>query len=399
MKTFILILCVFISSLVFSQSDTYRPKLRIYPHFGIGWAFPPSIDPQNSGLVLEKKILRNYVIGDIITSSGQTKSIYKMTNSIGLDFNYQIAKRWSVNLGLNRAMQVNILNDPDPIRLSNNTEYTIWIYAYKYSSIALGFRYNRFDKFFQLNSHVANIAQEAITNDNSSGSGVITNGNGLSSTTLALKNKTFIIAPEFGVTGVSSFDLPMELSVGAYIPTSFFLKQEATFFRNNSPAGTNLLKFNQGALWIKVKVPITLWTRSARKPKLEVVSKANLPKVIEYEGRKVSTGEKVVLRNIQFEQGKSALSTTAMAELDRIEDLMNQSSSMIIEIIGHTSDEGDRNSNIELSLIRAKACKEYLVKNGIKANRIQVRGMGPDQPISKIDKSLNRRVEMQIIRM
>jgi outer membrane protein OmpA-like peptidoglycan-associated protein len=78
---------------------------------------------------------------------------------------------------------------------------------------------------------------------------------------------------------------------------------------------------------------------------------------------------------------------------------MQQFSTMIIEIIGHTSDEGDRNSNIELSLNRAKSCKEYLLKNGIKSNRIKVRGMGPDASISQTNKSLNRRVEMQIIRM
>jgi outer membrane protein OmpA-like peptidoglycan-associated protein len=88
-----------------------------------------------------------------------------------------------------------------------------------------------------------------------------------------------------------------------------------------------------------------------------------------------------------------------MIELDKVEQLMQQSSVMIIEIIGHTSDEGDRNSNIELSLKRAKSCKEYLLQKGIKSNRIQVRGMGPDSPISQTDKSLNRRVEMQIIRM
>jgi outer membrane protein OmpA-like peptidoglycan-associated protein len=122
-------------------------------------------------------------------------------------------------------------------------------------------------------------------------------------------------------------------------------------------------------------------------------------KSVEYEGKKIITGEKVILKNIQFEQTKAVITSIAMSELDRVQKLMEQSSTMIIEIIGHTSDEGDRNSNIELSLNRAKACKEYLVKKGIKSNRIQVRGMGPDSPISKTDKSQNRRVEMQIIRM
>lgn len=399
MKTSITILFIFISSLVFSQSNTYRPQLWLSPHFGIGWSIPPFIDGSNSNLVLKSNPLKNYIIGEIGTSSGVNRQIYKMTNTIGIDANYSVSKRWSINLSVNRAMHINLLRDPDPVRISNTTEYTTWIYAYKYTSYIVGARYNRYDKFFQCNIHYAGIAKQAIENNGGAGGGIITNGNGLTNTILSRKNNTFIISPEYGITGVSSFDLPMEMSIGLHIPTSIFSKEQATFIRNGSNAGINNLNFTQAAVWLRIRVPFIVWSRNPKTSKPVVVKKPIPQKTVEYEGKKVATGEKIILKSLQFEQAKDVLNPSAMSELDKVEQLMQQSSTMIIEIIGHTSDEGDRNSNIELSLKRAKSCKEYLIKKGIKSNRIQVRGMGPDSPISRTDKSLNRRVEMQIIRI
>jgi len=399
MKTTITILLIFISSLAFSQSNTYRPQLRLLPHFGIGWAIPPFIDGTNSNLVLKSNPLKNFIIGEITTSLGANKQIYKMTNTIGIDANYLFSKKWSLNLGVNRAMHINLLSDPDPVRVSKTTEYTTWIYAYKYISYIAGVRYSQYDKFFQCNIHYAGIARQAIESDMGSGGGIITNGNGLTTSILSRKENTFVISPEYGITGVSSFDLPMEMSIGLHIPTSIFSVEQATFTRNGSNAGTNFLNFTQAAVWLRVRIPFLVWSRNPKIPKSKIVLNPIPQKTAEYEGKKVATGEKIILKSLQFEQAKDILSLNAMSELDKVEQLMQQSSTMIIEIIGHTSDEGDRNSNLELSLKRAKSCKEYLLSKGIKSNRIKVRGIGPDAPISKTDKSLNRRVEMQIIRM
>lgn len=385
--------------MAFSQSNTYRPQLRLSPHIGIGWAIPPSIDGTNSNLVLKSNPFKNFTIDEITTSLGANKKIYKITNTIGIDANCSISKRWSVNLGVNRAMHINILSDPDPVRVSNTAEYTSWIYAYKYTSYLVGVRYNYYVKFFQCNIHYAGIAKEAIESNNGAGGGIITNRNGLTTSILSRKENTIVISPEYGITGVSSFDLPMELSAGLHIPTSIFSKEQAIFIRNGSNAGTNFLNFTQAAVWLRVRIPILVWSRNPKTPNPKIVKKPIPQKTVEYDGKKVASGEKIILKSLQFEQAKDILSSSAMGELDKVGKLMQQSSTMIIEIIGHTSDEGDRNSNIELSLNRAKSCKEYLLKNGIKSNRIKVRGMGPDASISQTDKSLNRRVEMQIIRM
>ncbi len=356
-------------------------------------AIPPFIDGSNSNLVLKSNPLKNYIIGEITTSSGANKQIYKMTNTIGIDANYLVSKQWSVNLGVNRAMHINYVKDPAPVRISNNLEYDSWYYLYKYTSYFIGLKHYRNANYFQCNIHyTTNVKDE-------SGDGVVINGNGLSGQSLYKRNNVLIFSPEYGIGGVSSFDFPVELSIGLHIPTANVLRKQATFIRNGSNAGTNNLNFTQAAVWLRVRIPLLVWSRNPKAPKPIIVAKPLPQKTVEYEGKRVATGEKVILKSLQFEQGKDILSPSAMSELDKVEQLMQQSPTMVIEIIGHTSDEGDRNSNIELSLKRAKACKDYLQKKGIKSNRIQVRGMGPNAPISRTDKSLNRRVEMQIIRM
>jgi len=405
MKLLITLFLVFISSLVFCQNSTFRSKLNLSPHIGIGWALPPFIDGRNSDLVLKSVPLKNFVIAEIIKSSGTPKKIFKITNTIGLDANYTLSSKWSTNIGVNRAMQVNLLNDPNPIKVSTTTIYRTWVFAYKYTSFTFGLRYHQHDTFFQCNFHYAGNAKRVIESDNGSagGGGVSSNGNGIVTSIMNRNGNTFLISPEYGVAGISSFDLPMELSVGLHIPTTIFSKQNATFIRNNLNVGENTLSFTQAALWLRARIPITVWTKQSNNNKVILLnpSMANTfpEQSVEYEGKRVALGEKVILTNLQFEQTKAILNIAAMAELDEVKELMSDSPTMVIEIIGHTSDEGDRNSNIELSLKRAKECKEYLIKKGINANRIKIKGMGPDAPISTTDKSQNRRVEMKIIKL
>lgn len=73
-----------------------------------------------------------------------------------------------------------------------------------------------------------------------------------------------------------------------------------------------------------------------------------------------------------------------------------------IEIQGHTSNttEGEL-FNIELSLKRAQAVKNYLINNGISELRIESKGYGYSNPItteiSEEKQASNRRVEVKIL--
>jgi outer membrane protein OmpA-like peptidoglycan-associated protein len=70
----------------------------------------------------------------------------------------------------------------------------------------------------------------------------------------------------------------------------------------------------------------------------------------------------------------------------------------VILIAGHTDFRGSANYNADLSLRRAKAVQDFLVKkHGVSQARLLVRGYGKENPVSTNDseaeQALNRRVE------
>jgi outer membrane protein OmpA-like peptidoglycan-associated protein len=75
---------------------------------------------------------------------------------------------------------------------------------------------------------------------------------------------------------------------------------------------------------------------------------------------------------------------------------------MMIEVSGHTDNQGDRYLNIRLSKERAEVVKQYLTSKGIEEKRIKCVGYGPDRPISanhtEAMRKLNRRVEFKILK-
>ena len=71
-----------------------------------------------------------------------------------------------------------------------------------------------------------------------------------------------------------------------------------------------------------------------------------------------------------------------------------------ISIEGHASSDGDDNANLALSDRRAKSVMDYLVKKGVKADRLTAKGYGEQKPIadngSEEGRVKNRRVEFNI---
>lgn len=71
-----------------------------------------------------------------------------------------------------------------------------------------------------------------------------------------------------------------------------------------------------------------------------------------------------------------------------------------LEVTGHTDNVGKRDINIKLGQGRANFAKDYLIKNGIAADKIVSDSKGPDQPIADNTtdegKAKNRRTEIKI---
>lgn len=84
-----------------------------------------------------------------------------------------------------------------------------------------------------------------------------------------------------------------------------------------------------------------------------------------------------------------------------LEQIMKTSSSIKVEISGHTDNLGSHAYNVGLSQRRAQAVKKHLVNAGIDESRITVAGYGPDKPIAdnktRASRQLNRRTEFTII--
>ncbi|MBC7487304.1 MAG: OmpA family protein, partial [Cytophagaceae bacterium] len=105
--------------------------------------------------------------------------------------------------------------------------------------------------------------------------------------------------------------------------------------------------------------------------------------------------------SLSFDQTKSELKESAMAELDLVAQWMMRDPAVRIRFIGHTDNQGDPLRNVKLSEDRVRNVKKYLVDKGIGSNRIETVGYGGAFPIAdnstEESRKLNRRVEMEIL--
>jgi len=106
------------------------------------------------------------------------------------------------------------------------------------------------------------------------------------------------------------------------------------------------------------------------------------------------------LDNVEFEFGKSTLTTGSFNELKELSEYMKLKDDVIIEIAGHTDDVGDEESNLRLSKARAETVRNYLISKGISSKRVVATGYGESQPIAANStpegRQKNRRTEVRI---
>lgn len=116
---------------------------------------------------------------------------------------------------------------------------------------------------------------------------------------------------------------------------------------------------------------------------------------------KIAVGKSIVLNNIFFDFDKSTLKPESITELDKVHELMVANPEMKVEISGHTDNVGAAEYNKRLSMQRAQVVVNYLLKKGIKKNRMKAMGYGFDRPIDTNDtdegRAHNRRTEFTII--
>lgn len=115
-------------------------------------------------------------------------------------------------------------------------------------------------------------------------------------------------------------------------------------------------------------------------------------------------GEGIIINfdsGILFDVGKAEIKAEAQTNLQNLATSLGKNPETDILIIGHTDNTGDGDNNIDLSVQRAAAVKNYLVSNEVKASRLKIDGKGSTEPIADNNtasgRALNRRVEMVIV--
>jgi outer membrane protein OmpA-like peptidoglycan-associated protein len=112
-------------------------------------------------------------------------------------------------------------------------------------------------------------------------------------------------------------------------------------------------------------------------------------------------GNTATINNLFFDLGKATLKPESGPELKRILQVMTENKSLVIEISGHTDNTGSDEINDKLSLERANAVKDNLLKGGIDTSRIRTKGYGKSKPkadnATEEGRQINRRVEIEIL--
>ena len=117
--------------------------------------------------------------------------------------------------------------------------------------------------------------------------------------------------------------------------------------------------------------------------------------------RRVEVGTKVVLDNIYFETGKAILRPESFEALEQVARFMENNPNIRLEISGHTDNTGSLRVNQRLSRERAKAVVDWLVGQGIPAEKLEYEGYADTQPVAPNDtaegREKNRRVEFKVV--
>ncbi|MFW2404860.1 MAG: OmpA family protein [Gammaproteobacteria bacterium] len=109
----------------------------------------------------------------------------------------------------------------------------------------------------------------------------------------------------------------------------------------------------------------------------------------------------IKLPGVQFETDSDVLKTGAALIIEEAAQTLNKHPDLVVEVAGHTDNQGDAAYNQGLSERRAQTVLDFLVSNGVSADRLSWRGYGEAQPIADNNtpegREQNRRVVLRVL--
>jgi len=122
----------------------------------------------------------------------------------------------------------------------------------------------------------------------------------------------------------------------------------------------------------------------------------------EFKAQDTERGLVLVLGDVQFAPKQEKLTAETMRKLYPFVTMLKEQPKRPIRIEGHTDSSGEKSYNLDLSQRRADAVRDFLMENGISAERITARGYGEEKAIAANDTAAgrreNRRVEIIVTR-
>lgn len=108
-----------------------------------------------------------------------------------------------------------------------------------------------------------------------------------------------------------------------------------------------------------------------------------------------------VLDNVRFDTGSAQIDPESYSLLDQVALTLKANPQIKrVRVEGHSDETGTREVNIRLSKARAQSVRAYLIRKGVRANRLTAEGYGPDRPLvsgsDDASRAKNRRVEFVI---
>jgi outer membrane protein OmpA-like peptidoglycan-associated protein len=198
------------------------------------------------------------------------------------------------------------------------------------------------------------------------------------------------------------------MRVKAYLIQSGFRAERITLIEGKGKAGAHEIFNGEGyprdrrVDIVKAELPVTQPV-TVEPPKPAIAAPVDVSKV--------AIGESIKLNNIYFVGGSHEFLSSSFPALEELFQSLMDHPKVLIKIEGHiccfpdtVGDGLDFVTNTpELSLNRARAVRDYLVKKGIAGERMKVEGFGRRRPIFQVEHTeeemqANRRVEIRIVK-
>jgi outer membrane protein OmpA-like peptidoglycan-associated protein len=125
---------------------------------------------------------------------------------------------------------------------------------------------------------------------------------------------------------------------------------------------------------------------------------ATLERILEV--RETARGLVMNIPNVLFDLDRATLKTEGREKLSRVASVLDLATGYRLSIEGHADNTGTRDYNMDLSLRRAEAVRDYLLAHGIGGNLMRIEAFGEDRPIvsnaTAEGRQQNRRVEVVV---